>query len=84
MVLSLPGERMSDSLLEDLGLLHPPACPQGPGGTTEQVQGEEDEQEPLRMGGHDEHAEDDEHEDLGGPAAREVHFLEAGSGRSRP
>jgi hypothetical protein len=36
------------------------------------------------MGGHDEHAEDDEHEDLGGPAAREVHFLEAGSGRSRP
>src|SRR5206468_2887568 len=30
-----------DSLLDDLCLLHPPACPQGPGGATEQVQGEE-------------------------------------------
>src|SRR6266540_1358688 len=77
MGLSLPRGHMSDALLEDLGLLPPPACPQGPHGPAQQVEREEDEQEPLRMGGHDEHAEHHEHEDLGGPAAREVHFLEA-------
>src|SRR5438309_587667 len=69
--------RVPGSLLVDHRLIQAAAHPHGARGTAQQVQREQDEQEPLRMRGHDEHAQDHEDEHLGGAAAREVHFLEA-------
>src|SRR5215510_9540241 len=67
----------SRALLGHLHLLGAQAHPHEARRATQQVQGEKDEEEPLRMGGDDEHAENHEHQDLRGPAAREVDFLEA-------
>src|SRR5262252_6834778 len=75
-LLSPPCAR-SRALLRHLHLLRAQAHPHEAPRAAQQVEGEEDEEEPLRMGGDNEHAENHEHQHLGGPAAREVDLLEA-------
>src|SRR6266851_3397275 len=55
----------------------PTARPQRAGRAAQHVGGEEQEQEPLGMGGHDQHPQHHQHQHPGGPAAGEVDLLEA-------
>src|SRR5215475_10362332 len=55
----------------------PAARPQGTRGAAEEIRGEEGEEEPLRVGGDDQHTEDHEEQESDGAPLREVDLLEA-------